>query len=680
MNFEYNFRMISMKIFRVFLFICLMTTCVYAKVLEIKTSQEDMAEFEKLMSIMNKYSDLATKTRMNADFVPGILTVVTHQEMEMSGFKTVEDVLRTMAGIHIYIDTVGMRTTSIRGIGAATATGNVKFMLNKIPMIDSLASLNDILLDFPTSLIDRIEIIRGPGSAIYGEYAYTGVINVITRKSKSSVTMGIESLATLSMSAMLNHYSNETSTHLSILAHQYKTDGSDAITGPDAYHSQGVEKQTLSLAPGSTNETQMGKSIFLSLNHFDTSLTAHMAHTYRGDFMGYYHYLYNLRDYTPHKYRQHALQLSHKIDLNPQLKLTMKGGLQNYKFFLENYYLFPPGYGEPFFSEGIELQNNTFERKNYANFDISYHSDNHHCLLGLEYASTKLILKSYQLVMYRHIYSLISQYESQIFDRFSLTLGLRYDIYDDELDNYDDIDHNLSPRVSGVYRLGTKHIFKYQFQKAFRPATLGETMNNAKPPKINTNELSYTYKSAFTRGRINLYHSILKDVIQATFTGANRLMIYDNIDKIRSSGCELELEHQLFHALKISTNAAFMYTKNLANNKSMPLQTDFIGNAGIIYTPLPIVNISTRYRYLGNRTREEGDNRHELAGYHKLDMSMMIHAPLITTKIRLGIDNVLNEYIKVPTTVAHIYHKEQTYPGDFPRKGRTMWFDISYEF
>jgi len=63
-----------------------------------------------------------------------------------------------------------------------------------------------------------------------------------------------------------------------------------------------------------------------------------------------------------------------------------------------------------------------------------------------------------------------------------------------------------------------------------------------------------------------------------------------------------------------------------------------------------------------------------------LDTSMRIHATKISTKIRFGIDNVLNEDMRIPTSVSHIINKEETYPGDFPLKGRTMWFDIIYEF
>jgi len=666
--------------FRLLIFIYIISNIAFANNMDFLSNNEDMAEYKKLMSILNKYSDLVTKTRMNSDFVPGILSVITREEMEIAGFKTLEDILRSMAGIQVYIDSVGVRNISIRGVGGTVASGNVKLMLNNIPMIDSLASLTDVLLDFPISLMERIEIVRGPGSAIYGEYAYAGVINIIARKNKSVVSMGIASLSSISSSAMLNYNSQDQSTHLSLMANQFKTDGSDAITGPDAYYSQGPEMIAISSAPGSTNDTLKGKSVLFSLKHKDTSFSGYLANTYRGYYMGYYHYLYNLSEDTPHQIRLHTLNFSQKIDFNPQLNFTIKGGSQKYRFFLDNYFMYPPGF--PTFPDGLKLPMDSFERKNYANIDVSYDSDPHHLLLTLEYSSSKSIYVTSNIEMYRHIYSMVSQYECQPFDNFLLSLGARYDNYEDKFDKYDDIDNNISPRIAGVYNFNSKHILKCQYQEAFRPAATGELMyiTDIKPPTIKTYELSYTYKSSSTRGRINLYQSILKDVIDTKVKKPYEPFIYFNVNKIRSNGIEMELEHQLFRQLKINTNAAFMDTKNLDTNKGMPLQTNFIGNAGIIYSPLPMLNIATRYRYLGNRNREAGDNRKELAGYHNLDLSMRIHAAKISTKIRLGINNVLNEDIRVPTPVAHIYFKNQTYMGDYPVKSRSMWFDVTYEF
>ena len=441
-----------------------MNSVVNGENIDIPGSAEDLAELEKLESIIDKYSDLVTKTRMNSDFVPGILTVVTRNEMEIAGFKTVEEVLSAMAGMHIYIDGFGFRTISVRGIGGATASGNIKMMLNNNSMTDSITSLSDFLLDYPVALLERIEIVRGPGAAVYGEYAYTGVINVVTRKTDSIVSLGIGSISTLSGSALLNYYSQDQSTHLSALVHKFKTDGSDATTGPDAYHSQGLKMKAASLAPGPTNEKQQGSSMFLSLKHNNTSCKANISQLYRGDSMGCYHYLYNLRDDTPQKIRQQAFQLSQTIEIHSQLKSILKLGWNRYRYFSEHMYLYPPIY--PWYPDGLEFHMNVIERKKYANLDVSYVIDSHRFLLGLEYTEEKHIFSGIT-DMYRHIYSLVSQYESQPFEKFSLTLGLRYD-------NYDDTDNSFSPRIAGVYRLLSNHVFKCQYQAAFRPPTTGE--------------------------------------------------------------------------------------------------------------------------------------------------------------------------------------------------------------
>ncbi|MBF0452928.1 MAG: TonB-dependent receptor [Candidatus Magnetomorum sp.] len=638
-------------------------------------NDEDLLEMEKLMSIIDKYSDLATKTRLNADYVPGILTVVNRNEMETAGLKTVVDVLKTISGINVYIDTVGVRNISVRGIGGSIASGNVKLMVNNISVTESMCALFDLILDYPVELLDRIEIIRGPGAAIYGEYAYTGVINVITRKNDSLVSLGLGSLNTLSGSALLNYDSQNKAFRFHALFHQYHTDGSDAIAGPDAYHSQGPEMKALSNAPGPTNESQKGKHGIVSFDFKKFSCTAQVSQTKRGDFMGYNHYLYNLREDTPHQLSQNFVQISQKIDIASNLSAVLNGGLAEHHVKVVHHYVLPPGY--PFLPNGFEVNYITKTRKQYGSLDVKYNFfTDHQLLLGLEYFTEKHLFEVINKNMYRHVFCLISQYEFQPIDDLSFTFGFRYD-------KYNDTGTSNSPRFAAVYRLTSNHIFKFQYASAFRPPTTGElvTNNTIEPSTINTYELSYTYKDTYTLGRVTLYHSIMKKVIDAAF---NSELYYDyfNIDKIRSRGVEIDVEQNLWQSLKFKTSAAYMYTKNLESTNRMPLQADFIANAGIIYTPLRAVNLSTQYQYVGNRSRETGDDRKELSGYHKLNASMFIHAQKIRTKIRLGIDNVLNEDIRVPTPTAHLspLSSKATYPGDFPRPGRIMWFDLVYEF
>ena len=645
-------------------------TIINAEKADYHDDSEDMLELNKLMTIIDKYSDLATKTRMNSDFVPGLLTIVTRDEMEIAGLKTVEDVLKTMAGIHIYSDSLGFRTISIRGIGGATASGNVKVMLNNISLTDSISSLSDFVLDYPIEVLKRIELIRGPGSAIYGEQAFTGVINIITREEDSIVSFGIGSLATFSASAFINYCSKEHPINFNAFVHQFKSDANDAITGPDAYHSLSPEMKKLSLAPGSTNEKTTRHLNFLKLDYNNTSFTTKFSQLNHGDSMGWYHYLYNLREDTPNIFRQQLFQLSQKIEINEHLKATFKLGFQEHKCIFKQKYIFPPGH--PFFTE---LNVYYLERKKYTSLDAFYEINDHRLLFGFDYVAEKHIYSLGGLNIYRNLYSLLSQYEGQLFDGFSLTCGLRYD-------NYDDVDNSLSPRLAGVYRFNSNHIFKFQYQEAFRPPTKSElaTTPSITSARIKTYEISYTYKNAFSRGRISLYESKLEDVVQVKVYPPLPNWNYENISKVRARGIELELEQKISQQIKLNTNASSMYTKNLETNQRMPLQTEFMANVSLIYNPVQYLNFSTRYHYMGSRSREVEDKRADLAGFHKVDASLWIHAINISTKIRIGIDNVLNEDIRIPTSISHLIMKDQTYPGDFPLKGRTMWFDVNYEF
>jgi len=601
------------KIFNTIYFLIILTL-IAANVLKAENDNvedEDILELTKLMSIIDKYSDLATKTRMNSDFVPGLLTVITREEMEIAGLKTVEDVLQTMAGIHIYLDSLVFRTISIRGIGGATASGNVKVMLNNISLSDSIASLSDFILDYPVELLQRIELIRGPGSAIYGEHAYTGVINIVTRKTDSIVSFGIGSLATLSASALFNYKSKEQPFKLSAFVHQYQSDGSDAITGPDAYHAH-PSFQKLSLAPGSTNEKTLRHLNYLSLEYLNTSFTTKFSQLKHGDSMGWYHYLYNLREDYPHILRQQLFELSQKIEFNPQIQATIKGGFQEHKCIFDRKYMYPPGHPASSFTE---LNVSYLERKHYTGLDVFYKVNDHQLLFAYDYVDEKHIYTRINTSYKRRSYSLLSQYEGQLFERFSLTCGLRYD-------NYNDVDNNLSPRLAGVYRFNSNHIIKCQYQEAFRPPTKTEmatTTTHILPSKIKTGELSYTYKTPFSRGRISLYESKLEDAVQVLVYPPSPNWNYVNISKIRARGLELELEQKISQQIKLNSNAAYMYTKNLETNNSMPLQTEFIANACVIYSPFNYLNFSTRYHYLGSRSREEGDNRSDLSDYHTLD-------------------------------------------------------------
>jgi iron complex outermembrane receptor protein len=126
---------------------------------------------------------VATKTELSTGQTPAIVTVVTADEIEARGYSSLADVLRAVPGFYDVYDGV-THNIGVRGInGGQNASGNViKLMIDGHP-VDYRPSTGNFFGQelIPMQAIERVEIIRGPASALYGANAFLGVVNVITR-------------------------------------------------------------------------------------------------------------------------------------------------------------------------------------------------------------------------------------------------------------------------------------------------------------------------------------------------------------------------------------------------------------------------------------------------------------------------------------------------------------------
>ena len=112
---------------------------------------------------------------------PSTVAILTGDDIRMSGATNIPDLLRRVAGVDVMSLSAGQPELSIRGFN--------REMANKVlVLVDGRSIYKDMMVTtiwatLPVSLhdIERIEIIRGPGSAVYGANAMTGVINIITR-------------------------------------------------------------------------------------------------------------------------------------------------------------------------------------------------------------------------------------------------------------------------------------------------------------------------------------------------------------------------------------------------------------------------------------------------------------------------------------------------------------------
>lgn len=143
-----------------------------------------VANFQNLMElsleeILNTKVSIASTEPMKTRDSPGIISVISKEEITNSGASDLIEVLRLVPGIEMSVDVWGVTGISIRGnIGYI---GRVLLMLDGIETNELLFATSLIVNHFPVSNIEKIEIIRGPGSSIYGGFAELGVINIITK-------------------------------------------------------------------------------------------------------------------------------------------------------------------------------------------------------------------------------------------------------------------------------------------------------------------------------------------------------------------------------------------------------------------------------------------------------------------------------------------------------------------
>ncbi len=148
-------------------------TPVFAKedVLKIYGDDEDMIS-------------LATGTTQSIATAPAVATVITAEEIERLGATTLAEVLATVPGLHVSTERAVSDIFVIRGFFHPFNV-QVLVLINGIPVNDVVNGGRPQAWSMPVHDIARIEVIRGPGSALYGADAFAGVINIITKTAKN---------------------------------------------------------------------------------------------------------------------------------------------------------------------------------------------------------------------------------------------------------------------------------------------------------------------------------------------------------------------------------------------------------------------------------------------------------------------------------------------------------------
>jgi len=675
------------------------------------------ADSEELMflALLEEQTEIATKTRINADFVPGMVTVLPGNKMENRGIHTVWQALGTVPGMEATIDQIGSRIVKVRGIGGSFASGNLKIMVNNIAMNSGLSALAQPVMNMPMVQVDRIEIIRGPGSAVHGEFAYAGVVNVITKKGQNGVFAEVGENELGMIGGIFHWQDNKQQINLDLNVAFSETDGSDPFVESDGLFltgaAIGMSQAGVSKAPGEVSEGRGYKSVLFNLNFHDYNIKAQWLNDDHEAHFGTLNVLPDNKDYYDNEFK--TLELSKSFDWNEEISSNLQVGWLEY---INEYdaEILPEGFGlwhYPSFpltlDNGFLVDGYYKEAKFYLGVDTFWKiTSEHNLMLAFNYSRSKVKDSWQELNIHpnilispaddypiaeqqkfsgadpinwpkngtkRELTSFTLQDEYRPSDKLSITAGIRYD-------HYSDVGSNLSPRLAAVYNFNQQHLFKAQYAQAFRPPTFYETTwtPDLDPQTIDTIDLGYVYKGTQYGLKLTLFHSKLKDLI----TAINPLG-FSNAEGAKVYGAELEIDYQINNEFAVNANASYAKSKDDETNEAIPRTTDWLSNIMFLYQPSSQYDMSLHYQYIGDHHREPDDPREDLDGYGVVNLTFTIKDLLSKgSTIQLGIDNAFNQDIRYPSQMVTdiLGSSFPSYEDDYPRNGRYFWLKLKYQF
>lgn len=201
------------------------------------SSYEDLLNLslDELMEL-----DVVTTSKISTENiaeVPSVISVVTADDIKRSGARNMEEVLRSVAGLDVIRSGMNPNTNvGVRGLYSTDGTNNkILFLINGHPFRSVFYGDAGVFLgNYPVNDIEQVEIIRGPGSTLFGAGAFLAVINIKTKSaarnaevSVSSGSFNTQEIYGLASVKKSDEYS------LSLSGNYYRTDGPELMLNSD---------------------------------------------------------------------------------------------------------------------------------------------------------------------------------------------------------------------------------------------------------------------------------------------------------------------------------------------------------------------------------------------------------------------------------------------------------------
>lgn len=631
-------------------------------------AEHDIASMS-LDSLLNVKISSASKYWQKTFEAPSSVSIISSDDIERFGYQTLGEALSSLTGFYYSYDR-NYSYTGVRGFSRPSDYNNrILLLLNNHQMNENIfgSSATGTDLGIPLSSIERIEIIRGPGSSLYGTGAMFAVINIITKSGKSfdktSFSLGAGSLG--DRSATFN-YGSEISNDLEVF-----------------FSTKYFDKKGSNLFIKEFDDTSSnsGLAVDLDKDNYAALLTKinykrlqiQLKYSTREKYIPTAPYGISFNDKrTKTKDNISFAEISYTLPIDGTKKLTFLSSIDNYKYSGDYPYNSSVIYET---ADGIWTNLN-------AQFDWEVSSSDH-LITGFEYKRN--ILSRYKVwdetgeVFNKNnissVRSVYLQNEFQPLTHLSLMASIRYD-------DYSNTSGLFSPRGAVIFNLLDNTTLKLIYGSSFRTPNIYELYyedipTNFKPnpylssEKITTLEFVAEQK-LFDKfyGIFSLYNYKVNNLIDQKFNITDSSLQFINYSNVSTTGFEMDINYFPSEKIKTFFRYSYQYAADNELKSNLSNSPKHLLRAGIVF---PLLNTfycapelfyeSGRFTVYGTKTRD----------FLLMNLTITTKAFLNYVKASLSIKNLFNITYEYPGGFEHTQHSIVQDP-------RSFFFKIQIDF
>jgi iron complex outermembrane receptor protein len=516
----------------------------------------------------------ASKHEQRSSEAPSSVSIVDAEEIQRYGHRNLAEVLASVRGLYVSYD----RNYSYLGVRGFNRPGDytsrVLVLVNghrvNDNVLDSVLLGNEFILDVDT--IDRIEVIRGPSSSLYGNNAFFGVVNVITKTGRSlngpefSVSYGSFDATTVRAS-----YGKQFTNGVQM----YWTGTFYDSAGQDELYYREYDRPTNNVNGGITRHTDYERAYktFVTLSYQDFTLDGGYSTRLKGIPTGSYGTLYGDDDAWTTDARAFAV-LKYQKKLTDEWDLLARLSYDHYDYHGSYPYLFDPGGRDQtddyalgnWWGGELLVTRRLFDRHTISvgtEFKDNFQQDQ-----GVEDPTV-----TYDDERESFNYAFYGQAEISVLTNLLLNAGIRYDYYETFGDT-------VNPRLAAIYSPLSDTTVKLLYGTAYRAPNSYELYYSA--PEANKGnpdldpETITTYEAVIEQ-RLNrhlrftatgFYYDIDDPITQVT-DPADDLLVYQNQDHAIAYGAEVELDGRFAGGLRGRISYTWQQTEDQATGREL---------------------------------------------------------------------------------------------------------------